>query len=357
MGKAAAADAAAAVERCRVIDSLDLPKDLAEWAKDLVDGSRPGHEAALDTLEPGRGAREDGRLDQLVRFAQRDLVRAGLQSVVEDSIQEQIEWNRCRTGGADQVSFHVDGLRFTRPNSGFIGIAAEKMALEALKEVKDATAVFSDPKRYTVGTETIDKDVPMPVLVELATRAALVLRDCLVPHIERTKLKITQSPAYKYGFDWPVRLVHGFAQLARFAPTTGRVIAWVLLVYSIAALWVGVKWWSAFVRPSGSDVNLSAFLALFAIPVVYLLAVPELLDWLYPRVKSAWRTWAPVTFLAALAVASATVLARLRETLAGLFRSKAEVLSDAVLVGATVFLSAVLLWRICRWLLRLLHRH
>jgi hypothetical protein len=269
----------------------------------------------------------------------------------EDSVQEQIEWNRCRTGEPGQVSFHVDGLRFTRPNSGRISVAAEELAKRALDEVGESTRFFEDPKWYPVGSETIADDVPRPVLVELATRAMLVLRDCLVPQIERTKLKITKWRAYRYGLEWPLRLLHGFAQLARFAPTTARVAAWVLCAYSLAGLYVGVKWWGTFVWPAGSDLNVTAFLVLLAVPVVHLLALPELLDRLYPRVKSAWRAWAPVTFLAALAVASAAALARLRGDLAGFFRAKADVLGDAVLVGATVLLSALLLRGLCRWLL------
>jgi hypothetical protein len=277
--------------------------------------------------------------------------------VIEDNIQEQIEWNRCQTCDPGRASFHIDSLRFTRPNSGFISLAAQQMALEALRsgQVPDVAGFFADPNRYTVGRERLTADVPRPVLVELAARATLVLRNCLAPVGDAVSLKIRKSPLFKYGFDWPVRSAHGFAQLARYAPTTARVATWVAAIYSVAALVAGLKWWQVFVWPPGQGLQVSALVMLIVVPAVVLGALPEMLEWQYPRAKGIARTygpWALLALVAGLAAGGAVWLAGLRDGLKQLLASQSGPISNALLAGCGV-VAAALLVRAFRWALSL----
>ena len=358
--EAATSDPAGAAERLRAIVSMNLPPDLAAWLADLADPGRPGHQAALEALDPSRRGEEGGHLDQFVRYAQSDLVERGLQAVIEDNIQEQIEWNRCQTGDPGRTSFHIDGLRFTRPNSGFISLAAQQMALEALRtgQVPDVAAFFADRNKYSVGRETVADDVPKPVLVELATRTMLVMRNCLAPVGGAGSLWLRKSPLFKYGFDWPVRSAHGFAQLTRYAPTTARVATWVAAIYSVAALVVGLKWWQVFVWPPGQGLQVSALVTLIVVPVVLLGALPEILDWQYPRSKGIARSYGPWALLAlvlGLAASGVVWLADVRAGLEQFLASKSGPISNALLAGCAVVAGALLV-RAFRWALSLFRR-
>ncbi len=332
VGEAVAADPGGTIRRKELIASLGLPEHVVCWLNQLADPHDPGHADSLKELAPERSQKKNSLLSQLVEALQKPLIDEGLKKVLEDSIEEQVDWNHCSVGDEQKISFHADGLRFSPPNSGFIGIAAQILARDSIKEVASIYEFFKT--KYAVGSESMINDIPKPVLIEVASGATLVLRDCLVPQIEKHGVKVRSSPVYRFGFDWPVRLTHGFAELVRYAPTTARVITWVLFVYSVAALFVGIKYWTTFISPA-EGFQMTPFLALVAFPVAYLFALPEMIE-LYPRTQTRraalWRVLAAVV-LVALAAGVGYVAYTYWEPFAGFINRHSPAIS-AVLITA-----------------------
>jgi predicted acylesterase/phospholipase RssA len=335
-----------------LIRSFGMAADLEQWVRDLNSADSVKRTKARAELDLKTRGNKGGKFDQLVRFGQGELLEAGVGAVIADSIGEQLEWNNCKVDDSGQVAFNIEKRLFTHPTSGFISIAAEQMAKNALDR---ATAEkLLDGNNYTVGSESLTADVPKPVLAEIASRAAMVLRDCLVPQLEAQHLAVTKSRAYRYAFDWPLRLIHGFAQLVREAPVSARVVTWVLLLYSVAALVVGIKWRSTFINPSPQGFQILPFLLLIAGPAVFLLLLPELLDWEYPRGKARWQRYAPggALFLSlALALGVVWKIATLRGVIEGAVTSRAH---DIANVGLIVALGVIAV--ICVWLFRLVRK-
>ncbi len=158
---------------------------------------------------------------------------------------------------------------------------------------------------------------------------------------------------FKLGFDWPVRLVHGFARLVRDAPGAAQVLTAVAALYSVFALFAGVKWWGVFVWPAGEGLQVSGLLALIIVPAVVLGTLPEILRWQHPRCAGLLRSYGPWVLLggvAALAAAGVVWLERLRTGLAEFLEARSGAVSAGLLAGCAVA-AGVLLVKGFRWAL------
>lgn len=225
-----------------------LPKSqqaLAVWFQNLVDDDQDVRKTATDETT------WNTFLDLLVEAAQMEFLGDEVKNVLEDAVHEQMEWNfYSKTAGTLQ---DIDGSRsetqedFTIGNGRF-GTTVHALAAEALSE--RAMARLQDPlslkkfftNEYSVGAETIARDVPHWVLLEILFRALLVAKESLLHALpSKWRDKVKGNPLF-----WiAIRILELFYGLASTLRSSNRLVlfgrsvvfGFALLTWCVALLW------------------------------------------------------------------------------------------------------------------------
>lgn len=123
-------------------------------------------------------------INNLVTEGQREILHSDLSKVIEDEIEEQLEWNQQRIQPENTVSNKIsnsppkyDSVRGSF-GSMINSLATAELARQSLKSLGTNQETFFRTK-YKVGSEKILTDIPPIVLLNLSIRSGLVLRDLL----------------------------------------------------------------------------------------------------------------------------------------------------------------------------------
>jgi patatin-related protein len=211
-------------------ESRKETEDLLAWALDLVSPQSEVRDAAL--------SRWDEMRETLVRAEQRSIIREGWPVVLQDSITEMLDWNRIATdsGSNDPAPiFDVQRMRFDRQVSAQAAAAFAHFGLRHVMQTQSLKQAFDS--QYRVGEERILTTLPPSILAETASKAMLVLRDCLLDALgDERAAKVLSSTLFRFGVDFPTRSVYNFARFGRYAPESAQVFVFTLFGAGFTAL-------------------------------------------------------------------------------------------------------------------------
>jgi hypothetical protein len=165
-------------------------------------------------------------------------------------------WNQLATLNSDSsqaakgngVSFDATTLTFSANRHHFdpllLALASRELASNALEKLRnsdDPTALEEYFHGYRVGSETILRDVPRVVLLELGGRAALVTQQCVVESFPEPE-RIRRHWLFRLCLDWPLRVFDAVARFLRDSPGAGKPFvvasgAYLALAVIVNALW------------------------------------------------------------------------------------------------------------------------
>lgn len=163
-------------------------------------------------------------LDDLVLEGHRSILMTDLETVIEDEIREQLTWNRQRVKptNPDDVERLLaqlgDEPPSYKPVPGYFETTVNTLA--AGKLAKDAIGSFSPQAKeeffrnqYRIGKETLLKDIPGIVLANLATRAALIVRDIIITILGKQRAKKLQGLLSYQFVNKSLQLIYWWLQL------------------------------------------------------------------------------------------------------------------------------------------------
>jgi hypothetical protein len=172
-----------------------------------------------------------------------------------------MQWNQLATapGAAREASseteagasvgFDATTLTFTTNRRHFdpllLALASRELATKALaqfRKLDDSSALEDYFCTYRVGSETITDHVPRVVLLELASRTALVAQNCLVESLPRPA-EVRRHWLFRLFLDWPLRVHDALARFLRYTPGARKPfvvasVAYVALALVVNALWL-----------------------------------------------------------------------------------------------------------------------
>jgi hypothetical protein len=334
------------------MDPLDLfPRSgqrtqevLGRWLRDLLGDDDAAQKQALEKERFGT------IVSLLIEAAQLEVIGEDLPNVITDAIQEQSEWNRFQAyeppkpktketekkkekakepdpaadeEQEDKVSAMLPWV-FQAPEGRLDPLVATTAAAWRLQE---GMADLEMPKRspvlprltrlgrffqqsYSVGSESLMRDIPTLVLLEILAKILLVARTCVLGLFGTEAPRIRRSPLFMFCIDWPLRVFYALVGLSRRSPGLGLGLFLGLGAVSLLAILVGFFWWEFLIRTQGegqgSNVewhgrNVATFLV--APAIILLLQVVFLLR----GGRWVWRRRGMLGFFAGLASAVALI--------------------------------------------------
>ena len=227
----------------------------------------------------------------LIEAQQLEILREEIPAVIEDAIAEQMRWNQLRVrrpngdGAAKVPGFDPSADAFFETGEGTLDalvgtVAAADLAQQTVERIRTAPTPTTGtrPKdtplgdfflhKYAVGSESLTKDVPLVVLLDLLSTALLVVRNCLVA-VFADPAAVRRTALYRFvslvlwSFDGMVSL------LKRGASNVVAVLV-ALLLLAASALFVGINWWQPIVK-SSDGLHVRWLMAMIVVPVVVLL--------------------------------------------------------------------------------------
>lgn len=299
----------AAGARANIVEWLDAL--LAEPANPNTpnDPAPARRQGALALLAPSR---PDGILEVLVEAAQREILETDLSDVIQDAVDQSVEWGVTRrpdpVGGYDRLD--VDEL-------------AGAVVRERAREVIDAVAaggpppaqaplnpwqrwfvamgqkfrglapprgLIADPagffrNRYRVGSEDVARAIPPLVLTEIVSHALIVLKNAALGGInaqDHPGLGRVVRPL-RWLVDYPLRITYWLTGLVRRQPGLGALHVTVtllsLVLLAIGWNWRDAIWWIK--QPDGGGHRLDRVwtIVFIGIPLVTLVVQAIVLSW------------------------------------------------------------------------------
>ena len=213
----------------------------------------------------------------LVEAAQLEVLDAELQNVFGDALAQQREW---RTNTATPVP-KESTPKSVSADAGVAAGAAARTVAAIMRGLQNGTRDAHRPRetplgdffihQYQVGCETLSRDIPLQVLLELLATALLVTRTCMLGVFGDKATAVRANPIYKFGVDWPLRAFYGlvFAMRSR---STFLALLGALVICGVTLLVVGIVFSSALVFTAQGVVVLN-LLIFYVVPVLALLFV------------------------------------------------------------------------------------
>lgn len=209
-------------------------------------------------------------LDKLVLEGQREILNTDLQNVIEDEIDEQLQWNQQRIKTTDPakketVTPTIEGNQKPKyqPVEGYFNqtvtnLTAMALAKESLGELSLQGKENFFSNQYNVGSEKLLKDIPTVVLLTLATRFTLVLPDIILPLLGSSRSQRIQKNLVYQIFNNLLQILYGLLQLGwlsafqkpKFSGHQVIILGFQVFFFLIAVLGVFVTvsksfWWVA----------------------------------------------------------------------------------------------------------------
>ena len=287
---------------CEIFPSA-APQDLDQLKQKL----------AAVAQAPDRSGAEDV-LRMLIDIAQAEILHEEIPNILHDTIEQQREWNaydkpvaRALPQSAKMVRPPFDtatgrwtvGVRFL--DKALMDYAAAEL-LARRNGPAPAWLTFFD--KYSVGKEIFPQHIPGTVLLEMGTRTALVLRNCLLGVIpEGNRAGVKSSALFRLGVDLPLRVLHAVAALQRGTPEVARIVVAMTATACVILLVVALYF-------SSSIDKTSERIGFALLPVVVLLTLAitglsRIMRWIG---RGAWRAACVLGVLGMVAFLTATTV-------------------------------------------------
>ena len=257
-------------------------KRIKTWVEQVTDHDPWTRTQALGSFHSENLPSDASIRNLLIEMAQFRIIHETLPQVFEDSIREQAEWRQIRKqSGENPASLKWLGTDVAIDNTALTAVAAIG-GKRLLDELEGGRPREESPKEsrlgrifdeFQVGTEEVlGGGVPFLVLAEVALKALLVVRSCILGSFsERAARKIRSSTAYQWGFDFPVRALYGAVGFFRAAAPLQQAILAGVSILAILALFVGLRWRDPIIRPEG-DLSILWFSVFIVAPLAWLSA-------------------------------------------------------------------------------------
>lgn len=316
--------------------------ELKEWLFNLISSDdRDVRKRACGELER--------KLELIIEAEQLEIIGEELPKVITDALTEQSQWNQFRfppdkwfshaaSKKKEAMTESADGsYQLRRDNSATYSLdlnpliykpsggdrdplvavtAAAGQAQDFMNKLEMDKGGYS-PKPietklgqyfrndYRVGTETILKDIPPLILLEILSLSLLVLRNCILGIFGDNAEKVRRNPLYKFTVDYPLRAFHALITFWRRAPAWQKTTLIIIALLPAILLVLGILFWDKLIYPNG--LNLTRFIIMIALPsmvlyTLYLFLVREKIR------RIPWRGAIRSVLLAALRLAPIIVL-------------------------------------------------
>ena len=205
-------------------------------------------------------------LELLIEASQLEILHEDLPKVIEDAISEQAEWNRYRTMKKkilpdEPPEYDPEKGSFFQPGEGdldplVVTVASEELARKAIQRINedkcDVKAAALRPKdtplgkffseKYKVGEESVFKDIPPNVLLDILSTLLLVLRNSLLGISKTYGEKVQKNILYKLAntFLWSFRVSVQFMKqqsLKRNMVIVLLIAAAILFLFGVVLGW------------------------------------------------------------------------------------------------------------------------
>ena len=246
-------------------DALDPaldPAQLFPQSGEVVQGRlRAWLRALLGEADEARAealAAWNAHLLLLVEAAQLELIAEELPNVATDAVEEQAEWNQyaVRDETVVRAGSRDDAPVLFEPASPSVdpfvaAVAAAERTRTGIQRLRDAQLDnhVEQPSKsslgrffrssYRVGAESLMRDIPSIILLDVLSSALLVARNCLLHAFGPEAVRIRRNPLFKLTLDWPLRILHLLARYLRSARRPARRAVQVAVASGLAAaaLW------------------------------------------------------------------------------------------------------------------------
>jgi predicted acylesterase/phospholipase RssA len=248
------------------IFSKSSPEDIAALSTAIANAqtyAAAGDEQAFEKL-----------LDLLVAAAQSQIIQEEVPQVLKAAIDQQVEWNHYKIATKSLVPFSVEKQSWSVGTRLVDRAMAEFASGQIIAgSIPDSGWSIFFGSTYAVGSETWNRDIPLPVMLEIATNAMLVLRNCLlaIAGPERAR-QIRAHPVFKFGLDLPLRATYSFVRLQRTIPEYQWMTVGLLVFACIMLLGIGGVFWRDLWEPATGFI-MHRFVGFILVPGLVLLAV------------------------------------------------------------------------------------
>ena len=261
-------------------------------------------------------------LDLLIEAAQLELLRPGMEEVVQDAVLEQSQWNQylvteAGNGHSGNGRAHAQA-ECASPNAGASSAAddstetpngvpawsfrtgrgaldplvavtgAAQIAVNTLLRETRSDATADRPahtplgrfftNHYEVGKETFSSSIPRLAILNVLTAALLVVRNCVLCMFGEEGASVRRNPFYLVFIELPLRLLRALVLLLTKAPGWGAGTLIVLGVMSAFALVVdGATGWVLTHRAEAQSPSAWRMIAFHYVPIAILIAEAALL--------------------------------------------------------------------------------
>ncbi len=242
------------------------PEELAALSKAVANAQRSaagGDDEGFEKL-----------LDLLVAAAQSQIIQEEVPQVLKAAIDQQVDWNHYKVSKKSVVPFSVE------KQSWSVGTRLVDRAMAEFASAQIIAGSMPDSgwpgffsNTYAVGNETWNRDIPLPVLLEIVTNAMLVLRNCLlaIAGPERAR-QIRAHPVFKFGLDLPLRATYSFVRIQRTIPEYQWMTVGLLVLACIMLLGIGGFWWRELWWPA-SGINVHRAVGFIFVPAFVLIVI------------------------------------------------------------------------------------
>ncbi len=272
------------------------------WLKDLFSNDTKKERASA------LGERFPVMVELIIEAAQLEAIREDFPWVIVDARMEQDEWNGAaeraepKGGGAQGQAaagkVRQESSKRSKAGDDYVdplvsAFSSVEHVTEKLKEFGGADATAGRPsetglgsffrKGPQVGSETIAKNIPPLVLLEIVAKALLVARNCILNVFGKRADGIKRSRFYFYGLDLPLRLFYYLVCLANRGSKVGFALS-VALVSVCILLWLlGIVFFKQIVWVESGSLFIRSMI-FFVLPGAALVLV-----WLHSRYCRALR--------------------------------------------------------------------
>jgi hypothetical protein len=255
-------------------------REISQWLRDLLS------DRSDDAL-----ARFDSILGMLVEAAQLETLVEEIPNVIDDAIGEQDEWNQFQVEVAQKASAIAgaasNGLPwvFRGPShrlDPFVAVAgAAQIMRDRIKDFAQSSGTPATPRDtplgrfftgpYKVGAETLLRDIPTQVLLQMLATTLLVTLRCVLgllgPDLAQ---RVRSHPVYRFGVELPLRAFYAFT-IALRSPGTLLATLGALLLVSVTLLVVGLFFFGTLIWTSSGVSGIGLLIFIFA-PVLVIFA-------------------------------------------------------------------------------------
>lgn len=208
------------------------------WLERVLSGVQAEHEDARDEISGPDRTATGGPLEALVRVAQREILEREVPEVLQDAVDQSVEWGMRRR--PERYAFRRLFERFDVDR--LAGAAVGHLAGTIYRSVPNLDRFFRD--RYRVGGEDVTRDIPPLILAQMLAQALLVFKNAAagaVRHQRFARLLTPLKPIWR-GVSWILWALYVVATMVRRQSGVLALLNTAVTIGSVLLLWVGVQW-------------------------------------------------------------------------------------------------------------------